>query len=340
MSAPVGMAAGGGTLRFLGPGWFAAVMGLSGLSLAWKRAEPVLGDAAIGAALVCGAVAAAAFVVLAVLSVLRWLRHPEAVLEDARHPVRHVFFAAVPISLILLASVLVALAGPVPLARWLWMIGAAAQFGVTLWVMGRWLKPKPAGGVVWAAITPAMLIPIVGNVVPALAGPPLGLTLWAAAQFGVGVIFWPVLLALFAVRIGLEGLWPQRLLPTTFITVAPPAVIGLGLLQLGAPLLLAAAAWGVALFFLGWSATVVRPMREQPFAIPFWALSFPLAAFSALTLRLGEQAGGLLQAAGVMALALTSLVILTLAWSTLQGLRAGSLLVPEPAPPQPLAAAA
>lgn len=338
MSAPGGMAA-GGVLRFLGPGWFASVMGLSGLSLAWVRAEPVLGDAAVGAALVSGGLAGAAFLALAFFSVLRWLRHPEAVREDARHPVRHVFFAAIPISVILLATVVVALAGPVPAARWLWMAGAAAQFGVTLWVMGRWLRPKPAGGVVWAGITPAMLIPIVGNVVPALAGPQLGLPLWAAAQFGVGVILWPVLLALFAVRIGLEGLWPQRLLPTTFITVAPPAVIGLGLLQMGAPLPLATAAWGVALFFLGWSTMVVRPMREQPFAVPFWALSFPLAAFSALTLRLGAHAGGLLQAAGVMALALTSLVILTLAWSTLQGLRAGSLLVPEPAPPAPPTAA-
>lgn len=325
-----------GALRHLAPGWFAAVMGWSGLALAWWRAAPGMGDAAVGAALACGAIALAAFLVLAVLSAVRAWRYPAAVQEDLRHPVRHVFFATIPISMILLATVLTAVAGPTLPGRLLWMTGAVLQFGVTLWVVARWLRPKP-NGLAWPAITPALLIPVVGNVVPALAGPELGQPLWAATQFGVGVVFWPVLLVLFFVRLGLEGPWPQRLLPTTFVTVAPPAVIGLGLLQFGAPLPFAFAAWGVALFFLGWSATIVRPMREQPFGIPFWALSFPLAAFSALSLRLAPAGGAALQLLATVALALTSLVVLSLSWSTVQGLRHGSLLVPEPAPGVPAA---
>lgn len=331
-------AAGGaspGGLRHLAPGWFAAVMGWSGLALAWWRGVPAMGDAALGAALACAVIAFAGFLVLAAASILRAWRHPAALLEDARHPVRHVFFAAIPISVILLATVLTAVAGPTLLGQALWMAGSAVQFGVTVWVVARWLRPKPHG-LAWPAITPALLIPVVGNVVPALAGPELGYPAWAAAQFGVGLVFWPVLLVLFIVRLGLEGPWPQRLLPTTFVTVAPPAVIGLGLLQFGAPIAFAFAAWGVALFFLAWSATVVRPMREQAFGIPFWALSFPLAAFSALSLRLAPVGGPVLQLVATVALALTSLVVLSLSWSTVQGLRHGSLLVPEPVPGQPV----
>ena len=75
-------------LKFLFPGWYAIVMGLCGLALAWHRAVPLMGEAAAGAALAIGLLAAAVFAVLAVATVVRGQRHPEAWAEDRRHPVR------------------------------------------------------------------------------------------------------------------------------------------------------------------------------------------------------------------------------------------------------------
>jgi tellurite resistance protein len=317
-------------LKFLMPGWFAAVMGLSGLALAWHRATPIMGDMAGAGAMAVGAVAALVFLALAGLSLLRRQRYPEAFAEDLKHPVRHAFVAAVPVSLILLATVLTALAGPTGVGRVLWMAGSAWQFAVTVWVLARWLRGNQAGGLVWPGVTPALFIPVVGNVLPPLAGVALGQSEWAAAQFGVGLFFWPVVLALLAVRVGVNGLWPDRLLPTTFITVAPPAVIGLSALQLGAPLLLAWMTWGIALFFLVWSATVFKRAVAQAFTVTFWALSFPLAAFAALTLRLAQGGPGWFQALAMVALALASIVIAGLLLATVKGLRDGSLLAPEP----------
>jgi tellurite resistance protein len=67
-------------------------------------------------------------------------------------------------------------------------------------------------------------------------------------------------------------------------------------------------------------------------------LSFPLAAFAALTLRLAEP-GSALAGFAPVALALASLVIAWLVLATLRGLRDGSLLAPEPvATIQPAAA--
>jgi tellurite resistance protein len=63
--------------------------------------------------------------------------------------------------------------------------------------------------------------------------------------------------------------------------------------------------------------------------MPHWAMSFPLAAFSALTLRLGPP-GSAISGVGILALALASLVILALAFATVKGLRDGTLLAPEP----------
>lgn len=328
-------------LKFLMPGWFVIVMGLSGLALAWNNAAPLLGSLAVVVAQGLGGLAASVALALAVLSLIRWQRYPQAVHEDMTHPVRHVFVAAMPISLILLATVATALGGPSQTAQMVWLLGAAWQFGVTVWALSRWLALPPQAGSstasppLWPTITPALLLPVVGNVLAPLAGVALGMTAWSAAQLGVGLLLWPVVLTLMVVRVGVAGVWPARLLPTTFITIAPPAVIGLGMLQLGAPPLLAWLAWGMALFFLVWSARVLRPMLAQPFNMTFWALSFPLAAFSALTLRLAQHASLPFQVLAMTLLPLVSLLIGVLLWVTLQGLRQGKLLVPEPAPPAP-----
>jgi tellurite resistance protein len=329
------MAAPATPLEFLAPGWFSIVMGLCGLSLAWHRALPMLGDGAGAAALVLGAIAALAAVVLAVASAWRWHRHASAVVEDLHHPVRHVFVAAMPVSMILLSTVAVAVSGPNLWARGLWVVGSVWQLAVTVWVLSRWLAPAgglPAGSF-WMGMAPALLIPVVGNVLVPLAGVSLGYGAWSAAQFGVGLFFWPLVIGLLVVRIGVAGLWPQRLLPTTFITMAPPSVIGLAALQLGAPDTVAWAAWGIALAFALWSASVLRRALDQPFAIAAWALSFPLAAFSALSLRLAAAAALPFQVLALAMLALATLVVAALVLATVKGLRRGTLLVPEPVAP-------
>ena len=325
-------------LTYLYPVWFAIPMGLCGLALAWNRASELMGEMALAISLVLGVAALAAYLALAVAAVLRLRRHPKAWQEDRAHPVRHAFLAAIPIGLMLLATVGTALLGPEGLrsgapvlvgsVHLAWWVGALGQFTVTLWVLSRWWQGNKPGGLHWPVMTPAMIIPVVGNVLAPLAGVPLGHTEWAAAQFGVGLLFWPVVLVLLLVRVATQGLWPERLLPAHFILIAPPAVVGLALLQFGAPRLLAWGCWGVALFSFLWAGSQARRLAALPFGVPHWGLSFPLAALAALTLRLAEP-GGLLAVLGPVLLALASLVITALLLGTWRGLRQGTLLVPE-----------
>lgn len=321
-------------LRFLTLGWFAIVMGLSGLALAWHRAAGQLGEAALAIAIALAILAGAVFAMLLVLTALRALQHPKALREELGHPVRHAFVAAVPISALLLVALWVALVGPGTIVEFLWWLASLAQLAVTLWVLARWWKGNQPGGLAWASITPVLIVPIVGNVLVPLAGVPLGHLSSSAAQFGIGLLFWPAVLILLLARIAVAGLWPEPLMPTIFIGVAPPAVVGIGALQFGAPPLLAWGAWGIALFFLLWALTQARRIVALPFGIPHWAMSFPLAAFAALTLRLAEPANGggpVASLLSLFALAATSVVIAGLALGTLRGLRRGSLLVPEAA---------
>ena len=316
-------------LKYLVPGWFAVPMGVAGLALAWFRAAPLMGEMAEGVALVLGAIAAAVFAVLVAATAWRGRLHPQAWADDRRHPVRHTFVATLPVAAILLATLGVLLFGAHPLARALWWAGSVAQLGVTLWVVARWWRGASAGGLVWASVTPALFIPIVGNLLVPLAGLPLGHEGWASAQFGIGVMFWPVVLVLLLLRPLLQGPWPERLRPTLFILIAPPAVVGSSLLQFGAPLGMAWALWGMALFSLIWAGLQLPQIVALPFSLLHWALAFPLAALAALTLRLASP-GGLLEVLGPLLLALASLVTLMLAVGTLRGLRDGTLLAPEP----------
>ena len=350
-------------LKFLMPGWFSVVMGLAGLALAWHSAEAALGSAATGVSLVFGVVAVLVFVALLGLSVLRFNRFPAALAEDLRHPVRHAFVAALPVATLLLVTLGVALAGTHPVLDALWWLAALGQLWATVWVLKRWLvatpvppapqsstpaalqgliqgaslspvkpaAPAPSAPAFWPTVTPVLFIPVVGNVVAPLAGLALGHSVWAMAQWGVGLLLWPVVLGLLLVRRAVQGPLPDRLLPTWFITVAPPSVIGLVAVQLHAPLAVVAACWGMALFFLLWVASIAQQAVNQPFSLTFWAVSFPLAAFTTLTLRLAALAeSGGLQMAGTLLLALTSLVVFGLCLGTVRGLRDGSLLAPEP----------
>jgi tellurite resistance protein len=331
-AATVAAAAPEPPLAHLMPGWFATVMGWCGLALAWHRAQVLLGEPAGRVAEAAGTFALALFVMLLVPSVVRARRHPHALRADLAHPVRRGFVAALPISLLLLVTLAVASGVQGAVTATLWWLAALVQFGVTVWILSRWLQ-APAGGAAWQGVTPVLFIPVVGNVIVPLAGLPLGFGAWALAQFAVGLLFWVVVGTMLAVRLVQVGPLPERLLPAWFITVAPPSVIGLVALLSGAPAAFAWMAWGVALFFLAWSATVLGRIRTLPFAVPHWATSFPTAAFTALTLRLSAQPdGGWLQVPALVLLAATTLLLLLLTVATARGLARGTLLVPETAP--------
>lgn len=319
-------------VQHLGFAWFAMVMGLCGLSLAWHRASALWGEAAVLVSAAWGVLAACALSALMVATALRLWWFPEAVRSDLKHPVRHVFVAAMPASWVLMASVGAVHGGVSVWADALWMLGSASLMVVSGVVVLSWFRSDLSQDRFWLGMTPALFIPVVGNVLPALAGVVLGHSVWASVQYGLAVLLWPVAWGLIGWRIRRLGLWPERLLPLTFITVAPPSVLALSGLNLGVPQWLVVGCWCVALLFLCGSAAVACGVFKQAFGMPFWGMSFPLAAFAALSLVMSLDRVG----AQLWALAGLLLVTALVAWlllATLAGLWQGRLLVPEPPTP-------
>lgn len=321
------------SLQHLGLIGFVPVMGLCGLSLAWVQASGQMGAMATAVAQGLAGLAAVLMVMLLGITAWRLLRWPSTRRHDVAHPVRHVFVAAPTAALILLASCGVALTGPSTAWNALWMTGASAQALVTAWVVWRWLR---AGDSRWVGVTPALLVPVVGNVLLPLAGLSLGHTHWSLVQWLVGALAWPLILLLLLMRLRRLGPWPARMRASVFILTAPPSVVGIGFMLWQVPAGWSLLLWGLALVFV-WLALMQLPQCfEQPFGWPMWSLSFPLAAFAALSLRLANV-GMLPQWLALVVLALASVTVAALLRWTFWGVRSGALLQPEPGPvPMPM----
>ncbi len=271
------------SLEFLPVTLFSTVMGLGGVSLAWRRASHVWGVPE-WPALVFLALAAAAFVVVGGAYLLKWVRYPDAARAELRHPVRMTFVPTITISLLVLATAGQSVAPG--LASVLWWVGAIGHLVATFAVITAWFG---RADIVHATVTPAWFIPVVGNVVTPLAAPQIGSVELAWFSFGVGMVFWLGLLPLLLQRVLVHdsGL-PEKLLPTIAIFIAPPAVGMLAWASLtgSAADPLSHVLWAGAVAFLLVLLAQLGRLRRIPFALPYWAYTFPMAAVTAASIAI------------------------------------------------------
>ena len=325
-AGPAADAREGDRLEHLPVTFFAAVMGLAGLTLALHAGEGALGLPG-WPALAALAATAAAFLGIAALYGLKAVRHPAAVAAEWHHPVKLAFFPAISIALLLLATALAPHAeGP---ARALWLAGAAGQAGLMLAVVSGWIGRRPFQPM---HISPAWFIPAVGNVVAPVAGVSLGYVELSWLFFATGLVFWLVLLTLVMNRLIFHDPLPGRLYPTLVILIAPPAVAYLAWGQLtgaGADPF-ARILVNVAYAFAAIVALQARAIARLPFALSFWALSFPVAALAIASMRYGAAAGSPVHTGiGAGLLALLVLLVLGLLARTARAIARHEICRPE-----------
>ena len=305
--------------------FFASVMGTTGLAIAWKKAHVVLGvPEGIGCALTLWA--AGLFSVLTLIYLSKLTRCWPAVQHEFAHPVRINFFPAFSISLLLLAA---AFAERQPaLATGLWSVGALLHLGFTVTVMSSWIHHTHYD---IKHANPAWFIPVVGNVIVPVAGVTLAPPEISWFFFSIGLVFWLVLMTIVMYRLFFHEPLPERLTPTLFILIAPPAVGFIAWVKLNGGNIDAFARilYYVALFLtLLLASNALRFFRVR-FFLSAWAYSFPLAAITIATLVMAENLGGLFLPLGVLLLAVLTLVLALLTGRTLLGIKRGEICQPE-----------
>ena len=301
--------------------FFGAVMGLVGLGLAWRSAARVFGVPPLIGELIL-ALGAAAFVLLAAFYIAKIVRAPGAVLAELMHPGQSSFFGTISISFVLLGAAALPWSGP--LADLLWAIGVALQAVLILVVFRNWIVHPMQ----FDHIHPGWFILMVGIVV----GVPAGVALehhelsWACLAAGTlaAVTLYPIILF----RLFFHTPLPPLLRPTLFILIAPPALIFNAYYSLNGGQL---DAFAHGLFFAGLFFTILvlslpRLFLGLPFAVSWWAYTFPLDAMTSAALayhaKIGQPASGAIAAA---LLALTSAIVAIVSARTGLALQRGEL---------------
>jgi tellurite resistance protein len=312
-------------LQYFPIAFFSMVMGLAGMSIAWQKAQHVLQlNLAVGEAtciLACGL-----FVVLLALYLSKTLRHKAAVLQELRHPVKLNFFPTISISLILLSiGMLQTLPG---VSGILWVMGASLHLLFTLYVIGVWIHHEHFEV---HHINPAWFIPVVGNALVPIAGVPLGFHELSWFFFSIGMVFWIVLLCIIFYRVLFHHPLDDKLMPTFFILIAPPAVGFIAYFKLVGEL----DGFARILYYCGLFLTLLlftqasRFLRLK-FFLSWWAYSFPLAAITVATLLMYESTGLMAFAAlGWLLLSLLTLIVVYLLYRTALAVSRGKICLPE-----------
>ncbi|MGA8010514.1 MAG: SLAC1 anion channel family protein [Thiomonas sp.] len=305
---------------------FAAVMGSTGLAIAWHKSAQVLAmPHGIGIGL--SYITLALFVVLLLGYGAKVVRYPDAIKEEFNHPVRISFFPAISISALLLS---ISFLHVLPGLSWaLWWGGIALHLVFTVVIMSSWIHHSHYQ---IQHSTPAWFIPVVGNILVPIAGMTHGSAEISWFFFSVGIVFWIVLLTIMMNRFFFHPPVPAKLLPTLFILIAPPAVGFLSYLALDGGVVdnFARVLFYVALFTTLLLFYQIPQFRKVPFFMSWWAYSFPMAAITIATLTMGSKIGnGFLIGLGGTLLALTTTLVALLVVFTLKAIMAGNVFIPE-----------
>ncbi len=305
--------------------FFAMVMGLAGLTVAWEKAGQIHAvNSAIAATLLVQSLTV--FGLLLVLYIAKGWYFRDAMRQEWVNPVRMNLVPAISISLLLFAVAFLPLS--LPISRVLWIVGASMHLLISLHVINSWLHQQHFE---IHHMNPAWFIPAVGNVIVPLAAVPLGYIEIAWFFFSTGMMLWLVLLVIVFNRIIFHQPLPEKLLPTLFILIAPPAVGFLSYTSLtGSVDTFALVLYNFALFLTLLLFSQFPRFVRLPFFMSWWAYSFPLAAMSIASMELGRiSSNAFFAQVGLVLLLLLSVLVLMLFIKTLRAAQSGTICVPE-----------
>lgn len=309
---------------YLPIGLFASVMGLTGLSVAWRLAADTYGLTNRVANLFA-MLAVGCFIILASAYAAKALTAPDAVRAEYQHPVTGNLFGTIFISLLLLPIVLAPVL-PLP-AKAIWGIGAAGMLGFAWLMIDRWMSDRQQVG----HATPAWIVPVVGLLDVPLALPLLQLPQLhgvMVACVAIGLFFAVPLFTMIFSRLLFEEPMADQLQPMLLILVAPFAV-GFSAYVATAGLVdrFAEGLYGIMLFMLTVLVGRLRRIVQCcPFRVSWWAVSFPLAAAAAAAIRFAASRASIVpDMVAVALLTLATVVIVALSVRTILGIVRGEL---------------
>lgn len=303
---------------------YAIVMGMSGLTIMYQKAALWLSMSAwIGTVLI--GISTLLFCVITLIYALKYLKYAPAVQKEFSHPIRLNFFAAISISMLMLAIVYKEVYPPV--AALFWYPGTVLHFYLTMYTVSFWINRNQE----LEHSNPAWFIPIVGNLLVPVGGVGFASHGILMYFFSCGLFFWIVLFAILLNRIIFHHQLVVKFMPTMFILIAPPAVGFIAYFKMyGTIDAFATILFNLALFFTLLLAFMYKNFVKIKFFISWWAFVFPLAAMAISTMLMyHETKDVVLWGLSYAMVAVTSVVIAVVAYQTVLHIKRGEICVQE-----------
>jgi tellurite resistance protein len=261
-------------LKFFPIMMYAIVMGLGGLTITYQKATHFLNFPSFyGTTLAY--ISTIAFVTISIIYLAKFIKYPQAVKNEFNHPIRINFFAAISISMLMLAIIYKEMNPTI--SAIFWYPGTLLHFILTMYTISFWINKNQQ----LDHSNPAWFIPIVGNVLIPVAGVGFANIGILNYFFSVGMFFWIILFSLILNRIIFHNQMAVKFMPTLFILIAPPAVGFIAYFKLYGQIdTFAMILFNMGLFFTFLVAFMYQNFIRIKFFISWWAFVFPLAAMS------------------------------------------------------------
>ncbi len=255
--------------------FFSVILGLTGFSIAFQKVEEIVSLPTHFSNYFLW-LTVGIFIILSVMYLVKFIKLPKEVKDEFNHPIKLNFFPTFPISFLLLSIAFLQVDKEI--SKYLWFAGVIILFFVTIKILSIWMEKDKFQ---ITHMSPAWFIPPVGSIVIPVAGVihyPSEL-LWFF--FSLGIMFWLILLIIFFNRIIFHNPLPNKLLPTLFILIAPPAIGFISYVRLTGEIdVFAKVLYYFALFLTILLFSQFKMFKKIEFFLSWWAYSFPLSAIS------------------------------------------------------------
>ncbi|MGE0214912.1 TDT family transporter [Mycolicibacterium sp.] len=311
-------------LGYLGPNWFASVMG-TGIVANAAATLPVHVPGLRAFATVVWVISALWLVVLLLAMVGHWLRNPAVARSHVRNPQMAHFYGAAPMALLtvaagalLVGTDLIGQRAAVDLAWVLWTLGTvsglltAMSIPYLMFTQYR-VEPDAAFGGWLMPVVPPMVSAATGGLLIPYMAPGSGratLLYGCYAMFGLSLIASLIIITMVWSRLSHFGTSGTARVPTLWIVLGPlgQSITVAGILAADAVLavdprlaegmavfavLYGVPVWGFAVLWIALAtALTARTMRRgMPFALTWWSLTFPVGTFVTGTTQLALHTG-------------------------------------------------
>ena len=311
-------------LQFFPIMMFAIVMGLSGLTMIYKRVSEVLYFPSFISILMM-IVTSVIFLLILYFYTLKLMKHKNEVKKEFSHPVRINFFAASSISILLLSMIYRHNIDEI--SQILFIIGAILHIFFTFYTIKFWIN----NNLEMQHSNPAWFIPIVGNLIVPIAGKGFVDDSILYFYFSIGIFFWIILFSIILNRIIFHNQFAPKFMPTLFILIAPPSIGFISYIKLTGSLdFFAQILFNLGLFFTILVFVMYKNFINIKFFISWWAFTFPMAAITLATILMYELTSKWFYGFLSYFLAtITTIIVLLVAVQTIKHMRKKEICIME-----------